>query len=84
MKRRIQITISIVVLFVIGTFNVPALYADLVWDGGYHEFSEGLEGEIDMINGATADITGGEIGMLLCWDTSCFLTPALASISHKD
>ena len=70
MKRRIQITISIVVLFVIGTFNVPALYADLVWDGGYHEFSEGLEGEIDMINGATADITGGEIGILRCWDTS--------------
>jgi len=64
------VIITIAVVFVIGAFNGPALYADLVWDGGYHEFSEGLEGEIDMINGATADITGGEIGILLCWDTS--------------
>ena len=64
-------TITIlIVLLVVGVCNVPALYADLVWDGGYHEFSEGLEDEIDMINGATADITGGEIGILLCWDTS--------------
>jgi len=39
-----------------------------LWDGGYHEFSEGFEGEIDMINGATADITGGEIGMILSYD----------------
>ena len=70
MKRGIQITISIAVVFVISTFVVPNVYADLVWDGGYHEFSEGIEGEIDMINGATADITGGEIGILLCWDTS--------------
>jgi len=65
---RITIIIMTAVL-VIGVCNVPSLYA-LVWDGGYHEFSEGLEGEIDMINGATADITGGEIGILLCWDTS--------------
>ena len=70
MKRGIQITITVAVVFVAGACNVPLLYADLVWNGGYHEFSEGLEGEIDMINGATADITGGEIGILRCWDTS--------------
>ena len=69
MKRKIQITITVVVLSVICTFDAPALYA-LVWNGGYHEFSEGLEDEIDMINGATADITGGGIGVLLCWDTT--------------
>ena len=64
-------TITIlIVLLVVGVCNVPALYADLVWDGGYHEFSEGLEGEIDMINGATADITGGGIGILRCFDTT--------------
>jgi len=34
---------------VICIFNVPNMYADLLWDGGYREFSEGLEGEIDMI-----------------------------------
>ena len=39
-----------------------------LWDGGYHEFSEGFEGEIEMINGATADVTGGEIGILLSYD----------------
>jgi len=60
----------ITVLLVVGVCNVPSLYAELLWDGGYHEFSEGFEGEIDMINGATANIVGGEIGMLLCWDTS--------------
>ena len=70
MKRGIQITISIAVVFVISTFVVPNVYADLVWDGGYHEFSEGLEDEIDMINGATADITGGGIGILRCFDTT--------------
>ena len=43
-----------------------------LWDGGYHEFSEGFEGEIDMINGATADITGGQIDILRCYD-SCGL-----------
>ena len=43
-----------------------------LWDGGYHEFSEGFEGEIEMINGATADITGGEIGFILSYD-SCGL-----------
>ena len=60
---------TLIVFLMVGVCNVPALYA-LVWNGGYHEFSEGIEGEIDMINGATADITGGEIGILLCWDTS--------------
>jgi len=64
------VIITIAVVFVIGAFNGPALYADLVWDGGYHEFSEGSEAEVWMSNDATADITGGEIGQLLCWDTS--------------
>ena len=67
MKKAIMI---IVVVFVMGVCNVPSLYADLLWDGGYHEFSEGVEGEIDMINGATADITGGGIGILRCFDTT--------------
>jgi len=70
MKQRLQISITVAVVFVIGTFDVPAVYADLLWDGGYHEFSEGFEGEIDMINGATADITGGGIGILRSFDTT--------------
>jgi len=40
----------------------------VLWDGGYHEFSEGYDWEIDMINGATANITGGEIGILQSYD----------------
>lgn len=62
------ITIMTVVL-VVGVCNVPSLYA-LVWDSGYHEFTVGYESEIDMFNDATADITGGEIGILALWDTS--------------
>jgi len=68
-QRRKQITIIVVVVFVMGVCNVPSLYA-LGWESGYHEFSEGRESEVDMFNGATADITGGEIGILCCWDTS--------------
>ena len=64
------VIITIAVVLVIGTFNGPGLYADLVWDGGYHEFSEGYEWEVWLLNDATGDITGGEIGQLLCWDTS--------------
>ena len=61
---------TLIVFLMVGICNVPALYADLLWDGGYHEFSEGFEGEIDMINGATADITGGGIGILRSFDTT--------------
>ena len=67
---RIVIITIVTVLLVVGVCNVPALYADLVWDGGYHEFSEGYEWEVWLLNDATADITGGEIGQLLCYDTS--------------
>ena len=69
MKRGMKITITVAVVFVVGVCNVPSLYA-LVWDGGYHEFSEGYEWEVWLLNDATADITGGEIGQLLCYDTS--------------
>jgi hypothetical protein len=41
-----------------------------LWDGGYHEFSEGYEWEVWLLNDATGDIYGGEIGILACWDTS--------------
>jgi len=68
-------------VFVISTFDVPSLYADLLWDGGYHEFSEGVEGEIDMINGATADITGGYISILRCLDTSAVFVYEPSEIS---
>jgi len=44
--------------------------AEIIWDSGHHAFSEGFEGEVWLLNDATADITGGEIGQLLCWDTS--------------
>ena len=64
------VIVTIAVVLVIGTFNGPALYADLVWNGGYHEFSEGYEWEVWLLNDATGDITGGEIGQLLCYDTS--------------
>ena len=59
----------VTVLLVMGVCNVPSLYA-LVWDSGYHEFNAGYESEVDMFNDATADITGGEIGILAGWDTS--------------
>lgn len=61
---------TVTVLLVLGVCNVPPLYADLVWDSGHHEFSEGYEWEVWLLNDTTADITGGEIGQLLCWDTS--------------
>jgi len=61
---------TLIVFLMVGVCNVPSLYAELVWDGGYHEFSEGYESEVDMINGATADITGGEIGILRSFDTT--------------
>ena len=58
------------ILFIVGVLLTAASsnVEDAVWDGGHHEFSAGYEGEIDMINGATANITGGEIGMILSYD----------------
>ena len=60
----------ILILMVILMFFSASQVEALVWDSGHHEFSEGFEGEVWMLNDATADITGGEIGQLLCWDTS--------------
>ena len=40
----------------------------LTWDGGYHLFDSGSEGEVYMINAATADITGGYIAALVLYD----------------
>ncbi len=56
------------VLFLVMT-SIQA-QADQTWESGHHVFSEGYEAEIDMLNSATADITGGEIGILRCQDTS--------------
>lgn len=67
MKRIIKISFMLALVSILCVCNVQA---QIVWDGGYHEFSEGYEAEIGMINGAIADITGGEIGQLLCYDTS--------------
>ena len=41
----------------------------LTWDTGYHLFDSGSENEVYMINAATADITGGYIGILALYDT---------------
>ena len=59
-----------VIVLIIGALLTVALsnVEGALWDGGHHEFSEGFEGEIEMINGATADITGGEIGFILSYD----------------
>ena len=86
MKKIILLIIG--ALLTVASSNVEGA----LWDGGYHEFSEGFEAEIEMINGATADITGGEIGILACWDsTSVFvyepseiglLRPADSSIAN--
>lgn len=60
----------ITILIVLSIFFTVSQVEALVWDGGHHEFSEGIEGEILMINGATADITGGQIGILWGQDSS--------------
>ena len=60
----------ILILMVILMFFSASQVEALVWDSGHHEFSEGFEGEVWMLNDATADITGGGIGALLCYDTS--------------
>jgi len=65
MKTRFFL-LAVVVL----TMPVCNVQAEITWDGGYHEFSEGYEWEVWLLNDATGDITGGEIGQLLCWDTS--------------
>ena len=40
----------------------------VTWDGGHHTFDSGLIDEVAMINAATADITGGYIGILWTYD----------------
>ena len=62
-------TVIIIIAFVLamGMSNVKA---EIIWDSGHHEFSEGFEGEVWLLNDATADITGGWIGNLLSYDTS--------------
>ena len=40
-----------------------------IWDGGHYDFTEGSEPETNMYNGATADISGGWIGILCLYDT---------------
>ena len=65
MKTRI---FSLVVVFL--TISACNVQAEIIWDSGHHEFSEGFEGEVWMLNDATADITGGYIGNLLCYDIS--------------
>jgi len=62
-----RVIIIIAVVLAMGMANVQA---EIVWGSGHHEFSEGFEGEVWLLNDATADITGGEIGALLCYDTS--------------
>ena len=42
----------------------------LTWDIGHHEFSSGYEGELALLNDASADITGGHIGILWGEDSS--------------
>jgi len=61
MKRKIQITITVAVVFVMGVCNVPALYAEIVWDSGHHVYSEGEETWVYMYNDASAEIIGGTI-----------------------
>jgi hypothetical protein len=51
------ITIMTVVL-VVGVCNVRA---EIIWDSGHHEFSEGSEDFVYMYNDASADISGGII-----------------------
>ena len=66
MKTKIT---SMLVLFLVMT-SAQAQVGPIIWDDGHYEFSEGYESEIDMLNSATADITGGEIGILRCQHTS--------------
>ena len=56
MKTQIFILLAVVSILVC---NVQA---DLIWNSGHHEFSEGNEGFIHMYNDASADISGGWIG----------------------
>jgi len=67
MKRGIQITVMLALVFILCVCNSKA---EIIWDSGHHEFSEGFEGEVWLLNDATADITGGWIGNLLCYDSS--------------
>ncbi len=62
--------ITIIIIAVVLTTGVANVQAEIVWDSGHHEFSEGFEGEVWLLNDASADITGGYIGNLLCYDIS--------------
>ena len=61
---------QIFILLVVVSVGVGSARADLIWDEGHYEFSEGNESEVYMCNDATADITGGTIGILWGQDSS--------------
>lgn len=65
MKQGMKISFILALVSILCVCNIQA---EIIWDSGHHEFSEGFEGEIWLLNDATADITGGEIGILLCYD----------------
>jgi len=62
----------IVVQVLFFSFSLASAQAVLVWDGGHHEFTAGIEDEVYMYNAATADISGGHISALVLYDT-CML-----------
>jgi len=62
-----KITLMLVLFLVIASAQTQA---ELIWDSGHHVFSEGREGDIYMLNDATADIIGGSIGEIRMYDST--------------
>ena len=67
MKSGIKILFILTLVSILCACNIQG---EIIWDSGHHEFYEGFEGEVWLLNDATADITGGYIGALQCFDTS--------------
>jgi len=55
---------SILLTAILTTLILTNTSLALTWDGGYHLFDSGYEGELALLNDASADITGGHIGIL--------------------
>lgn len=61
---------QIFILLVVVSVGVGSARADLIWDSGHREYSEGRETWVYMYNDASVDVTGGWIGELYMYDTS--------------
>ncbi len=61
-----QIFILLIIMFA----GVPTVWADLIWDSGHREYSEGNETWVYMYNDASVDVTGGWISELRLYNNT--------------